>query len=62
MNKGAVDCIHHKGIKSTKSRKCCGGKEVEVVRIECDVVRIAMAGSSCVAQVCPLYEKKKSDE
>ena len=57
-SEGAVDCKHHNGVKSTKTRRCCGGKLITRTRIDCSKIHIAYAETECIAKVCSGYENK----
>lgn len=59
-HEGATDCKHYGGVKSTKSRKCCGGKVIKRTSINCAVLGgIIYAEHQCRAEFCSKYIPKQ---
>lgn len=54
---GQTDCKNHKGVKSTSSKVCCGGKVRRKVKIAC-IVHKHIYAESCVKDVCGEYERR----
>jgi hypothetical protein len=56
---GQTDCKHYKGIKGTKSRKCCGGKVIHRTEIDCAAHGCRIyAENHCKADICKNYAPK----